>query len=264
MLGQKLRTVKLRGQISQGLVLPAEPDEKLGEDLTEKLGILKWELPSYLAKSRPNNLSPFPDNIPKTKQERVQNLGEELDSLRFKWYTFEVTEKLDGMSMTVFKDLNGNFGVCSRNYKLDLNESSILVDLVKSMGLEGTLPRGFALQGEVIGSKIQNNSYKLNHHKFYVYNVLFEHQGSFEYLYPAVARAFSDNIGVDYVPVINGYTSIDSLSVDDLLELSEGKSLLNQDIEREGVVLKINSNRGAVGNFSFKCISNKWLLKNKM
>lgn len=53
--GERLRTVKLRGQLSQGLLLPLQtvyelPSttncDVLGDDVTEALGILKWERPN--------------------------------------------------------------------------------------------------------------------------------------------------------------------------------------------------------------------------
>jgi RNA ligase (TIGR02306 family) len=81
--GFRLRSMKLRGVLSQGLILPLSAisnnledqnyfgDE--GEDLTEILGVEKYEkpIPSNLqGKVRGN----FPSFIPKTDQERVQNL----------------------------------------------------------------------------------------------------------------------------------------------------------------------------------------------
>ena len=46
-------------------------------------------------------------------------------------------------------------------------------------------------------------------------------------------------------------------TVDRLLELAEGKSILNSKTEREGLVFKSNN-----GGFTFKAISNTFLLKN--
>ena len=122
--GQKLRTVKLRGQISQGLILPlslltfpAGVTYVSGYDVSGLLGIQKWELPNNNFRSgagQPCGI-PFPDFIPKTSQERVQNIPNILEL--FQQYTWEVTEKLHGQSMTVYyKD--GKIGVCSRNIEL--------------------------------------------------------------------------------------------------------------------------------------------------
>ena len=105
--GERLRTIKLRGQVSQGLLLPMSnltnygADLSVGDDVTEQLGILKWEAPV------PANLSGdaiglFPIFIPKTDQERIQNLSREFDKYKEAAELWEITEKLDGSSMTVF------------------------------------------------------------------------------------------------------------------------------------------------------------------
>jgi len=74
--GERLRTVKLRGEISQGLILPFSilgpyvdfPLED-GADVTDHLGIIKWEPPisAQLAGQVEGN---FPSFIRKTDQER--------------------------------------------------------------------------------------------------------------------------------------------------------------------------------------------------
>jgi hypothetical protein len=72
--GEKLRTIRMRGQISQGLLLPLESVGYTGSladgtDLTEMLGIQKWEAPvnAQLAGMARGN---FPSFIRKTDQER--------------------------------------------------------------------------------------------------------------------------------------------------------------------------------------------------
>ena len=115
-LGERLRTVKLRGQLSQGLLLPLEPtcaniESELfeGLDVSLPLGIVKWErlLNAQLAGMAKGN---FPSLIPKTDQERVQNLKSEIAQAAEDGLEFEVTEKLEGSSMTVYL-MDGVFGV---------------------------------------------------------------------------------------------------------------------------------------------------------
>lgn len=109
--GMRLKTIKLRKQISQGLVLkvdqfPEIKNPQEGDDVTEVLKIEKWE---SLAEQGGNGggmgaktagASAFPSFIRKTDQERIQNYISELP--KHKDETFEVTIKLDGSSMTVF------------------------------------------------------------------------------------------------------------------------------------------------------------------
>ena len=78
-VGYRLRTKKLRGVVSQGLILPTPPGQtdvfNDGDDLTELLNIKKYEKPvnAQLAGIARGN---FPSFIPKTDQERIQNLME--------------------------------------------------------------------------------------------------------------------------------------------------------------------------------------------
>ena len=82
--GERLRTVKLRGQVSQGLIMPIPPEFNdptqftEGVDLTELLGILKWEMaisPQLQGQVRGN----FPSFLHKTDREALLNDLEELD-----------------------------------------------------------------------------------------------------------------------------------------------------------------------------------------
>jgi RNA ligase (TIGR02306 family) len=203
---------------------------------------------------------PFPSYVPKTDQERIQNLSEEFAQWQaaagMKW---EVTEKLDGSSMTVYyKD--GKFGVCSRNWALKETEGNSLWKQARQYQLEQALAKegNFAVQGELIGEGIQGNPYKIRGQDFYVYDIF--HINEQRYLSPSERKAFVERNGLKHVPVI-AYTAefCDTLGVntiEQILKFAEGKSVLNASTEREGLVFKHN------GLTSFKAISNKFLLKN--
>ena len=259
--GERLRTVKLRGQLSQGLLLPLEPtcaniESELfeGLDVSAPLNIIKWEMPinAQLAGVVRGN---FPSLIPKTDQERVQNLVKEIEAA--KELHFEVTEKLEGSSMTVYK-IGDQFGVCSRN--LDLKEDpnnafwkvAIENDIkTKIMGL----PYDVAIQGELIGPGIQGNIYKLDKPQFFVFDCY--HIGGGQYFPPDARRAFVDSLELNHVPVLEKDVPLQH-GVDMLLNLAEGKSVLNPKQEREGIVFK-----QVTGGMTFKAISNKYLLGEK-
>jgi len=265
-LGERLRTVKLRGQVSQGLLLPlgigvfdvnAELEE--GTDVSELLNIQKWEapIPAQLAGDVEGF---FPGYIPKTDQERIQNLSEEFKAWQYdankQW---EITEKLDGSSMTVyFKD--GKFGVCSRNWALKETEGNSLWKQARHYNMESVLVNegNFAVQGELIGEGIQGNPYKLRGQDFYVYDIYDISEQ--RYLSPAERKSFVERNGLKHVPVIAHNAKLhDTLGIDtieQILKFAEGKSVLNAGTEREGLVFKHN------GVVSFKAISNRFLLKN--
>jgi len=259
--GERLRTVKLRGQLSQGLLLPLSvipfasyiPDD----DVSELLGIVKYEapIPASLAGEVKGM---FPSRIPKTDQERIQNLSIELAEWKAEKLTWEVTEKLDGSSMTVYI-IDGEVGVCSRNLDLKPNKDNSLwataykneidVKLIQSLS-------NLAIQGELVGNGIQGNIYKMRDQEFYVYDIYDIDAG--RYFTPAERVAYCKVWDIKHVPVFKTDFMLTNETVADLLQMAEAKSVMG-DIsgpEREGVVYKCNERQ-----VSFKAISNKFLLK---
>lgn len=146
----RVRTIKLRKQISQGLVVPLPAGNwKEGDDLTEALKVRKFEkggdIPgvqprkpkawhkrlwytlkyNYLVKLFPGmktfNRNRFPTNlVPITDEERIQNIPGVLE--RYKGKVFVVSEKLDGSSITIIHERKWNgkskYRVCSRRFEL--------------------------------------------------------------------------------------------------------------------------------------------------
>lgn len=261
--GERLRTVKLRGQISQGLLLPLEPTCKnieslLFEDLdvSVPLNVQKWELPipAQLAGQVRGN---FPVLVPKTDQERIQNLSRQFD--KFMEDTWSITEKLDGSSCTFYLDDEDQFHVCSRNLDLKEDENNSFWKTARKYDIEGIMRRnnmqGMAIQGEMIGEGIQGNQYKVVL-DFYVYDMYNTKTG--QYILPSQLKAACERLGLKHVPIIVEATEIKEQTIQSILDFAEGKSLLNSS-NREGVVFKSNT----VHDRSFKSISNSWLLKNE-
>jgi RNA ligase (TIGR02306 family) len=267
--GERLRTVKLRGQLSQGLLLPftarmginigAGPGARFsdyeGVDVSELLNIQKWEAP-IPAQLAGDVRGLFPDFIPKTDQERIQNLIAEIEEYRTQGLTFEVTEKLDGSSMTVYV-FDDDEGVCSRNLNLCETEQNSLwkvcrreriIEKIRSTGLN------LAFQGEIIGEGIQGNPYNIKGQDFRTFDVYNINEG--RYLIPQERRALCDELKIAHVPVYDTEMQIIE-GVDEMLKRAEMKSSLNTTQEQEGVVFKSNN----TPQVSFKVISNKFLLK---
>lgn len=275
--GQRLRTVKLRGQISQGLLLPAmvavvafdgskfDEGQELseffyeGQDVTELLGIQKWEPPAEFRAA--NAKGSFPHFIPKTDQERIQNLSRSLEKWIAEGHRWQVTEKVDGSSMTVFyKD--GEVGCCSRNLELKDDGTSTFWETAKAEKLVEKLishGKNIALQGELIGGNIQGNAYKVPGFQFHLYDIFdIDKQ---EYWHPDAVLVFALENEIRHVPEVHGYFDMGEKTSDMeiLLTFAEGKSLIGAKPEREGLVFKSLTEPGT----SFKVISNKWLLKNE-
>lgn len=272
--GQRLRTVKLRGQISQGLLLPLHvATEKFlkstegsesnssgrfaeDDDVTELLGIQRWEPPAEFRAA--NAKGSFPHFIPKTDCERVQNLSRQVQQWAEDGVVFQKSEKLDGSSMTLFyKD--GEVGCCSRNLELKDDGTSTFWETAKAEKIVEkliALGKNIALQGELLGGQIQGNAYKINGFKFFLYDVFdIDKQ---EYLRPEVVEQFAEAQGISHVPVIGYVTLPKEDIVQTLLKDADGKSAIGCKPNREGFVYKSTKDT----SISVKCISNAWLLKN--
>lgn len=264
--GERLRTVKLRKQISQGLILSCHEYPQVNscgkdDDLSEVLGIIKWE-PEIPANLRGKIIGNFPSFIPKTDQERIQNLSFEIDQWNNNKETWEVTEKLDGSSMTVYFH-NNVFGVCSRNFDLAMEEGNSFWRVAINKNLETNLKemcayygKSLALQGELVGPGIQKNLYALSDLDFFVFDIYDINSGS--YIPSNMRLNLIKMFNLNSVPVFAPITFDGNMDITSLLRLAEDKSLLNNKSEREGLVFK-NTNHP---NISFKAISNKFLLKN--
>ena len=274
--GVRIRTIKLRGQLSQGLFMPIADFPEVTDilvnsyiniaelDFTETLHVEKWEpvIPACLAGQVKG---PFPSWIPKTDQERIQNLVTEVfETPENRDAVYEVTVKLDGSSMTAYWN-NGEVGVCSRNLELKINEenaNNTLVKLLIDSGLEDAMFRlgyNYAYQGEAMGPGIQGNREQLKAHQFYIFDIYDINAG--KYLTPFERRVvmhqlYNEGYKGSHVPIIGDSMALIARDVDGLLAYAEGPSI-NHPI-REGLVYK-----RVDGKFSFKTISNKFLLSEK-
>src|SRR5262249_21257403 len=241
--GFRIKTVKLRGQVSQGICFPLSvlspgysTDE--GTDVTDLLGILKWEPPVPVGMGGKVK-GGFPGFLPKTDETRVQVLEPVLRRHRGK--TFYATEKLDGTSFTAFLR-QGEFGICSRNLWMDeADESNILVRVARGAKLEEKLRTarerlGFdvAIQAEVIGPGIQKNKYGLKAVTLRVFNVL--NLDAYRLLDHGAMLGVLAQVGLEAVPQLGSIVL--EHTVDELVAFSEGTSVLNPQVQREGVVLR--------------------------
>jgi len=261
--GERLRTMKLRGQLSQGLllnldaVIPQTNSFVEGDDVSELLGIVKYEAP-VPAQLAGEVKGMFPGWIQKTDQERVQNLKQELEHWKSERHLWEITEKLDGSSMTVYLR-DGEFGVCSRNLELKPNPDNSLWKVAVRNDLEGklrALGRNVALQGELIGEGIQGNPYKIRRQEFYLFDVYDIDRAC--YFTPDERKTLALEHNINHVPVFGTYETNESTTIESLLQYAEGNSVMGDIVgpTREGLVFKSQTMQ-----CSFKAISNKFLLK---
>lgn len=260
--GIRLKTVKLRGQISQGLILPLPKNlpKKIGFDCSEILGVVKYE-PPIPAHLRGVVKGPLPSFIPKTDEERIQNCADVLGKHRGK--VFYVTSKLDGCSATFYK-FRGGLGVCCRNLELKETAENTFWKIARQYEIEQKIPEGFAIQGEIIGESIQGNPLKIKGHKLYVFNT-YDIEKT-KYLDFDDFKKFVEKImDLETVPVIDDNLVLNH-TIEDLLQLANAKSPLNPNVIQEGIVVRPVKEAtaliaGAISRFSFKVVSVDYLLK---
>lgn len=262
--GHVLRTARLRKQISQGLVLPLGDFPELdgydiSEDVTGKLGIVKWEppIPASLAGIV---AGPWPSWIAKTDEERLQNIPQILSIKGIEWVA---TEKIDGSSCTIFVDADTD-GVCSRNLNLAESPGNTMWRLAREMKLHNLLRSmlkpwhgdRIAIQGEVYGEGIQGNPLRVAGQHFRVFNLAVSAESSIPRdRWPEWIEALS-------VPVLDLAVPA---SLDEALTQADSlRSAIGKDRAAEGIVWRGRDATWLMDEgvrASFKVLSNKYLLK---
>ncbi len=287
----RVRTIKLKGQVSQGLIIPINSVRlnhiKVGKDVTELLGIVKYdpELAEEMKQSEGKKKSlkwkmmhhrftrwlmgfkfiydlistepGWPGWVSKTDEERIQKMPQVLE--RYKDSTVYITEKVDGQSATYTRNKK-KFIIASRN-KVNTNPSSNYGRIAEKYKLKKIFKSVFSshtvLQGEIIGPKIQGNKYKLTEQMFMAYNLIGSDSTFIHYNY------FSKELkryNIPSVPFIKECKISDiGLTVADWVQFSKGVSRLDPDTPREGIVVRIVENGKKV--LSFKVINPDFLLK---
>lgn len=261
--GFKLKTIRLKQQISQGLVISLNDIQlankellEEGMEVTEELGIVKYEppIPAELA-GKVKGL--FPSFLVKTDEERVQNLTKEYTQWVNSDIKFYLAEKLDGSSATFYiKD--GIFGVCSRNLDLIETEDNTFWKLARQLDLENKLVilnKNISIQGELIGEGVQGNPYGIKGHSVRFFNVF--DIDSHQYLSVYELINLMDELGLETVPMLDMNFKLPS-SIDELLKMADGFSVLNGKTIREGLVIRSHDRK-----ISFKAISNNFLMNEK-
>lgn len=291
----RVRTIKLRGQVSQGLVLPLDilpaGNYKLGDDVTELLGVTKYDPEAQqeallLAKQpetpanpiakflmrfkwyrrlfmKPKRKGGFPDWIVKTDETRIQNLTTLFDIESKKGTQFSVTEKVDGQSATYFLQKVSRrkyeFGVCSRNIRLGTPDNSSYWKIARKYDIENVLKKlvgeyqTIVLQGEICGDGIQGNKYRISGYDLFAFNLIYpDHKCTTAEIKEVLAP-----FGIKSVPIVEEGKVLPE-TIAELVEYSKGKSVVRKEQKREGVVM-----RNVQSGISFKVINPDFLLAEK-
>ncbi|MFY7911482.1 MAG: RNA ligase (ATP) [Emticicia sp.] len=267
----RVRTIRLRGQISQGICfpisfLPTDFEIIEGNDCTDILEIIKYEapIPASLAGLMKGG---FPSFIPKTDETRVQVLQDLLN--KYQGEKCYISEKLDGASATFYWK-NGEFGVCSRNIELVEDPENTFWKVAIELDLKGKLAlmnRNIALQGELVGEGIQSNKLKIKGQTVFFFNA-FDIE-TFSYLSFLDFKQLIEKLNLKTVPILEENYMLEN-NISNLVEKAKIRSSINNETWAEGIVIRpyeeINDksfSRDLSGNgrISFKAINPEFLLK---
>jgi len=290
----RVRTIKLRKQISQGLIvpLPYNPHStvwKEGEDITELMGVKKYEKPdnnperyekprmpkkwykkwiylfkyNFLYKIFPKlqklSRSPFPKHLVSiTDEERIQNIPQVLHSHRGK--TFIVSYKLDGSSITIIHNKvlgKSKFRICSRRFELH-DKNNDWYKVFTNTNFKDEILKlvnhfktdDIIVQGEAIG-KFNGNHHNLQNDQIRLFNIYVDGKRMNQKEFIKVCLANNIPHCPLYKEIVLNHT------LPEILELSEIKDIINPFVEVEGLVWRCVDD-----NMSFKVINNKYLIKN--
>lgn len=278
-VGYRIKTIKLKKQISQGLLLPLSMfpeivDPQFDTDYSELLNVLKWEAAAGVSLYS-DAAGFFPSFIPKTSAERVQNSLRYYEDAVAAGEEFEVSVKCDGSSMTCYSDIRFNgeedigesdlyVGVCSRNYDLKLPQpgedvSSKFLQMFFELDIKTKLTKYYertnkciAIQGEIFGPGIQSNFEGVPHYKYAIFNVY--DIDAKRYMNPIDRQVCITELGLESVPILHLNFKLPQ-NFRDVLHMADGPSSYGGKY-REGIVFK-----SMTGDFNFKAISNAYLCK---
>lgn len=288
----RVRTIKLKGQVSQGLVLPLSilpsGEYEVGDDVTDILGVTKYDpqaqAEAQLLKEQTTKKDSkfyrfmcrfkwfrklfgtkrqkkgYPDWIVKTDEERIQNKVAMFEKERDAVTPFMVTEKVDGQSATYFmqklKRGKYEFGVCSRNIRLGKPDNSSYWKIALKYNMESVLRELIGPNERIVlqGEIIGQNIQK-NKYDRKDYDFF-----AFNLIYPnrkcdtLEMAQLLEPFGIKTVPVVDKEKYLPA-TIDELVEYAKGKSVVPGGKKREGVVMR------AIGkDISFKVINPDFLL----
>jgi RNA ligase (TIGR02306 family) len=271
----RIKTIRLRGQISQGICFPTSIvsdliDESflqmVGQDITNAMGIVKYEpkIPACLGGIQKGS---FPSHIPKTDETRVQTLQRMLT--KYKGTESYISLKLEGSSAT-YCIRDDEFIVASRGMSLieDTNNSFWHVARrdefeVKLRAISEHYGQEVSIQGEMVGPGIQKNLLGLKQHEVYLFNLFLN--DDYRYVDGRELAKVCEDFNLNMVPVLDWYHIIHD-DVAGYIEQYNGLTHpVYQDKQIEGVVIRplTEIHDAFHGRISFKIINNKYLLKHE-
>lgn len=273
--GFRIKTATMRGEISQGLVLTLKQAEemgvdvsdlKVGDDLTQALGVRKFEIPET-ATGQGTAIGGLGAEVPKTDEMRVQNAEDVI--AEFAGLEYYVSTKVDGSSHSIAIDRDGMEHAYGHNYEYADDGKSSFYEFVKKKEYFDKLRRymkekrwaSATVQGEWAGEGIQKNRLRLKTPDWFVFTVIAE--GRRQNL--DVMLDLCAFLGATHVPIEERGFDLPSKypTAKALLERADGE--YPNGGPKEGIVIRPVEpvySKTLGGPLSLKAVSNRYLLKN--
>lgn len=245
----RVKTVRLRGEISQGIVIAPDAilesgfaDLYIGQNLTDVLGVTKYEPP--VINNQDGNLVRLPELVGVYDVENAERYQAAVEAYLMDQPVY-ISEKVEGSHFAASILADGKVVVSQRNYAIDPvpNKLHTWHKVAQQFQLESVLPalkaqlggQVVTLRGEVLGPGVQGNLYQLKDHTIRFFEV--EVDGS--PLDASTFLAIADQYQLPTVPVISvGVRLRDWLAGQTLAQASDGPSALLESQLREGVVIR--------------------------
>lgn len=283
--GNRVRTIKLRGVISQGLLLtlPEGVNWKEGRDVAKEMGVTKWEppAPSYQRPGQGNRTikNPNPNFRKYTNIEHIKNYPDMFENGE----EIIITEKIHGTNWRaaniqadpktwwekIKANFRGNYEFIVGSHNVQLGRglkgflkarksyygSDIYSTMAKKLDIESILPKGYALYGELYGEGIQDLTYGQRGHNIAFFDLMIDG----EYADYSVFEKFCKDHDLPMVPVLYRGPYFSGV----IEKYTDGKSVIYPSQIREGIVIKPAKNtiHPRVGRKILKSVSNKYLLR---
>ncbi len=264
----RLKTIRLKKQISQGLVLPLSvlgdwpSDIREGEDISDRMGIRHYE------KLVPENMAgdvygAFPTNLfPKTDELNILSYPAAIAELQYIGGPYTITCKLDGASFSCYFNEN-HFGVCGRNWEYKIESSCAYINIAKKYNLQEkltSLGESLAIQAELIGPKINGGHTGIKENDLRVFDMYSIKDRRYLNFTEMVLKCAK--LGLTPVPLID--MGVNFQYDIPMLKIMCKRNYDGTDLPIEGMVirpLEPKLSNVLEGRLSFKVINEEFLLK---
>lgn len=265
----RIKTIRLRGEISQGIVasldiLSKEEKELSSDELTKALGVTKYDPPIQISQS--GLLTGLPPGYSAYDIEGADRFQEIVDYMMD--MDVVVTEKMEGVNFSCGKSEAGVFVNQRNNSIIETDTPNSFWNVARSTGIldkiQSRPESDLIVYAEFCGPKLQGNIYNLKDHTLFAFDAKRNHK----WLPWAEFTKLITETGLSIAPVLFEGKLRDFLTRDGSLisvqEASNGKSVFG-DTLREGIVIKPKEEQfhPKVGRLIIKQRSPQYLAKSE-